>query len=201
MGVGLPCGTSVNYLGHLFLSGTDPLVTTGNFMADEVKGRDLSRFSEPLQQGIRLHRSIDTFMDQHPSVQAGRARVRAHAGRYAGVVMDLFYDHLLAREWSRWNAEPLPDYAQRMYALLQDHEALLPDRIRYMLGFMIRRDWLTNYATISGIGRSIQGLSERVPRGDVMSGSEKILAEHIEVYQQEFTVFLPAILEHTRGMR
>jgi acyl carrier protein phosphodiesterase len=85
----------MNYLGHLFLSGDDPLVIVGNFMADAVKGGRLEGFPEKVVKGIRLHRAIDGFTDSHPAQRAGRERVRAYAGRYSGVVMDMFFDHLL----------------------------------------------------------------------------------------------------------
>lgn len=191
----------MNYLGHLYLSGNDPQVILGNFMADDVKGRDLSRFPEGVQNGIRLHRAIDSFTDQHPSLQAGRARVREHAGRYAGVVMDLFYDHLLASHWQRWHSEPLPVFAQRMYAVLSENETAMPEGIRYMFGFMKEHDWLTRYATLEGIGRSLHGLSMRVPSGSVMSGAEVVLGEHIDEYRAEFDIFLPAISVHTSAWR
>lgn len=191
----------VNYLGHLFLSGADPLAITGNFMADAVKGRDLSRFPESVQLGLRLHRAIDSFTDEHPSVRAGRARVREHAGRYAGVVMDLFYDHLLASRWSQWHHEPLPDFSQRMYAVLAANESLMPQDTRYLFSFMRQRDLLTNYASIEGIGRSLHGLSKRVPHGEVMAGAEAVLAEWIDEYRAEFDIFLPDAIVHTAPFR
>lgn len=191
----------MNYLGHLYLSGNDPQVIVGNFMADDVKGRDLSRFPEGVQNGIRLHRAIDSFTDQHPSLRAGRARVREYAGRYAGVVMDLFYDHLLASHWSRWHAEPLPVFAQRMYAVIAANHDAMPEGIRYMFGFMKEQDWLMRYTTLEGIGRSLHGLSMRVPSGSVMSGAEVVLSEHIDEYRTEFDIFLPAISVHTSAWR
>ena len=127
--------------------------------------------------------------------------MREHAGRYAGVVMDLFYDHLLASQWERWHAEPLPVFAQRMYAFLKENEAAMPEGIRYMFGFMMQHDWLTNYATLEGIGRSLHGLSMRVPQGAPMSGAEVVLAEHIDEYRAEFAIFLPAISVHTSAWR
>lgn len=191
----------MNYLGHLYLSGEDPQVILGNFMADDIKGRDLSRFTEGVRSGIQLHRAIDSFTDQHPALQAGRARVRAHAGRYAGVVMDLFCDHLLASRWSQLHDEPLPVFAQRMYALLQARETDMPTGIRYMFGFMKERDWLTSYATLEGIGRALHGLSKRVPMGAPMSGAEVVLADHIDEYHKEFDIFLPDIHVHTQAWR
>ncbi|MEO8588267.1 MAG: ACP phosphodiesterase [Flavobacteriales bacterium] len=190
----------MNFLGHLFLSGDEPLVITGNFMADAVKGRDLSRFHPDLQRGIRLHRAIDSFTDQHPANRTGRERVRTHAGRYSGVVMDLFYDHLLASRWSDRSKEPLPEFAQRMYTLLLDHGEHLPERTAHMLPFMVKHDWLTSYATLQGIGRALAGLAQRVPMGSPMVGAERVLAGHIDVYRSEFDVFLPDIQQHLAAL-
>ncbi len=186
-------GFEMNFLAHLYLSGTQPLVIVGNFMADAVKGRDLSRFPEPLEQGIRLHRAIDHFTDTHPLQRAGRERSRAYAGRYAGVVMDLFYDHLLAREWSKWHPEPLPDFAQRMYELLLEHEHLMPERTKEMLPYMVKYDWLASYAHVDGLARALSGLAQRVPEGHVMRGAEQILLDHFDEFQSEFELFMPEL--------
>lgn len=191
----------MNFLGHLFLSGDDHQVTVGNFMADGIKGRDLSRFPEGLQKGIRLHRAIDSFTDSHPIQQQGRERAHAFAGRYASVVMDLFYDHILARNWSAFHPEPLPAFAQRMYTLLERNLNVMPERTRRMLPYMIEGDWLTSYATLEGIGWALDGLSRRVPEGDPMRGAEVVLKEHMAEYTAEFKLFLPAIVEHTASYR
>ena len=191
----------MNFLGHLFLSGEEPLVTVGNFMADAVKGRDLDRFHPHIRKGIRLHRAIDSFTDQHPLFVTGRARARIHAGRYAGVVMDLFYDHLLAAQWERWHPERLEQFAQRMYDLLNINRELLPQRTRQMLPHMVAGDWLTSYASIDGIGRALHGLSVRAREGASISGAERILAENLNVYADEFAEFLPQVRDHVEQLK
>lgn len=191
----------MNFLGHLFLSGTETEVIVGNFMGDSVKGRNLSGFGPGIEQGLRLHRAIDSFTDTHPLVRKGRERVHGHAGRYASVVMDLFYDHLLARSWSLYHHEPLSDFAHRMYTLLESHKLLMPERTRYMLPYMVRYDWLSSYASLDGIARALYGLSQRVPAGAPMRGAEQVLAQHLESYAVEFTAFLPEVIEHTRIYR
>lgn len=191
----------MNFLGHLYLSGSDTEVIVGNFMGDAIKGRDLSRFSSGIERGLRLHRTIDSFTDTHPMLRAGRERVHAHAGRYASVVMDLFYDHLLAEQWERFHVEPLPAFAQRMYRLLEANEAHMPERTRRMLPYMVAGDWLTSYASLDGIGRALDGLSRRVREGAPMRGAERVLALHWERYDQEFKTFLPAVEEATRTYR
>ncbi|MBX2980652.1 MAG: DUF479 domain-containing protein [Flavobacteriales bacterium] len=190
----------MNFLGHLYLSGSDPLVTVGNFMADAVKGSDLSRFPAGVQAGIRLHRAIDSYTDEHPLFRTGRARVRTHAGRYAGVVMDLFYDHLLASHWQHWHPEPLPQFAQRMYSLLHSHAHLLPERMAFVLKHMHQGDWLSSYAEMSGLRGALQGMARRAPQGGSMAGAEVVLVQHLEAYRAEFTDFLPQIGQHLRSL-
>lgn len=186
----------MNFLGHLYLSGDEPLVIVGNFMADAVKGRDLGRFDPDVRRGIRLHRTIDVFTDQHPLTLAGRERLRAHAGKYAGVALDLFYDHVLAANWHELHDEPLPVFSRRMYALLEAHGHLLPERTRGMLPYMMRHDWLGSYAGIEGIGRALEGLSVRVPAGAPLRGAERVLDAHYADYRTEGLAFVREIREH-----
>src|SRR5690606_34877755 len=180
---------SMNFLGHLLVSGEAPLVIVGNFMADAVKGRDLSSWSAGLRKGIRMHRRIDSFTDNHPLTLQGRERLRAHAGKYAGVALDLFYDHALAVSWHRLSEEPLADFAQRMYGLLERHAHLMPARTQYMLPHMVRNDWLTSYATIPGLARALNGLAARVPGGEALSGAEQVLLAHYSAFVEECLLF------------
>jgi acyl carrier protein phosphodiesterase len=174
------------------------LTITGNFMADGVKGRDLSAYPDALQRGLRMHRMIDSFTDTHPLTLQGRERLREHCGKYAGVALDLFYDHCIARRWSHFHPEPLQVFTHRMYELLTAHAAWMPEGQRRMLPYMVQGDWLTSYATLEGIGRALTGLSRRVPRGHVLDGAEVVLAQHIDAYQAETEAFVPALREHLR---
>jgi acyl carrier protein phosphodiesterase len=186
----------MNFLGHLYLSGDHPLVITGNFMADAVKGRDMSGLHPLVAEGVRLHRRIDAFTDSPRPAHPGRIALVEHAGRYAPVVLDMFFDHLLASEWSRWHPEPLPAFAGRMYALLQEHSHLMPERTRAMLPYMVAGDWLSSYARIEGLGRALDGLSRRVAGGARMEGAEQVLVRERKAFEDEFEVFLPALKGH-----
>lgn len=187
----------MNFLGHLLVSANDtPLVITGNFMADAVKGRDLSAWDPGLQNGIRMHRRIDSFTDNHPLTLQGRERLRDHCGKYAGVALDLFYDHAIANQWGELSAEALPDFAQRMYALLQAHSGLMPVRTQHMLPYMVANDWLSSYAEVRGISRALGGLSKRVPGGEALVGAERVLQAHEELFAAECREFLQDLFHH-----
>ena len=191
----------MNFLGHLFVSGNRPLVITGNFMADAVKGRDLSHWSPGLQAGIRMHRRIDSYTDNHPLTLKGRERLRGHCGKYAGVALDLFYDHAIAKHWDRLSDEPLETFARRMYALLQAHSHLMPAATRHMLPYMVKNDWLTSYARVEGIARALKGLSGRVPGGQALLGAEVVLQAHHAAFEEECLQFLPDLEMHLADAR
>jgi acyl carrier protein phosphodiesterase len=193
--------SGMNYLGHLYLSGEEPLVIVGNFMADDVKGRYFDHHHPLVQRGIRLHRTIDSFTDAHPLQREGRARLRRHAGRYAGVVMDMFYDHLLARHWSSHCDESLEAFTGRMYRVLGGHQEHLPVATRRMLTHMTSADWLGSYATEVGLARALSGMAVRVPEGHVMNGAEMVLMDNMDRYTAEFDAFIRDIRDHLRKHR
>ncbi|HRN37517.1 MAG: ACP phosphodiesterase [Flavobacteriales bacterium] len=186
----------MNYLGHLLVSGNEPLVIVGNFMADAVKGRDLSAWSPGLRSGIRMHREIDTYTDNHPLTLQGRERLRSHCGKYAGVALDLFYDHAIASRWDLLNTEPLDVFTARMYAMLQQHSHLMPARTQHMLQYMVAHDWLNSYANVDGIARALRGLSSRVPGGEALLGAEEVLLAHHAAFEQECLAFLKDLGDH-----
>lgn len=194
----------MNFLAHLLLSGAPATtpdyadVVVGNFAAEAVRGRaGLLAFAPAVQRGIRLHRFIDSFTDAHPLVRRSTARLRAAGlGKWAGVVADMGYDHLLARDFARYHddaAEALPAFSQRLYALLRARRAELPARLQHLLHYMRRDDWLSGYADPAGLARALLGLSRRAPGGAVLaSGADAFLAE-LPAYQVDFEAFWPEL--------
>ena len=189
----------MNFLAHLFLSGAPGSATyadvlVGNFIADSVPGRQLENYPPAVQAGIRLHRAIDTYTDQHPVVRRGTQRLRAAGyGKYAGVISDMFLDHFLARDFAEFSLESLPDFARRVYALLQAREAEMPPRVRHMLPYMVQHNWLLGYVETEGIGRALAGLSRRATAGSGMDTAAAELVAHYEAYEADFKAFFPQL--------
>ncbi|MBC8082263.1 MAG: DUF479 domain-containing protein [Hymenobacter sp.] len=194
----------MNFLAHLLLSGppaTTPNyadIVVGNFAAEAVRGRAaLAAYPPAVQRGIRLHRLIDSFTDTHPIVRRSTARLRAAGlSKWAGVVADVGYDHLLARDFARYHddvTESLPAFAHRQYALLHARRQELPERLQHMLQYMRRDDWLTGYARPEGLERALAGLSRRVPAAAVLAtGATAFLAER-PAYEADFREFWPEL--------
>ena len=191
----------MNFLAHLFLSGTpgpapyaDVLV--GNFIADSVPGRQLENYPPAVQTGIRLHRAIDTFTDQHPVVRRSTLRLReAGYGKYAGVISDMFLDHFLARNFSDFSSETLPEFTQRVYALLTARQAEMPPRVQHFLPHLTQHNWLLHSAAPEGIARALGGLSRRATAGSGMETAVDERQANYVAYEADFREFFPQLQE------
>ena len=151
----------MNFLAHLYLSGNNTQIMMGNFFADHVRGNRFQHFPEAIQQGILLHRKIDTFTDNHKIVRISKRRLHERYGHYDGVIIDIFYDHFLAKNWSSYSQIPLAIFVKNVYQLLQKHFSILPKKTQELLPYMIQYDWLYNYQFEKGIEQVLQGMNRR----------------------------------------
>jgi acyl carrier protein phosphodiesterase len=191
----------MNFLAHLYLSGNNAKIMVGNFIGDFVKGRNLLEQFEPeIARGIEIHRAIDAFTDTHPVVRKSKIRLRPTYRHYAPVIVDIFYDHFLARYWDRYNTAPLPEFARHAYGTIEQHHAVLPESVRYMLPYMINGNWLVNYATLEGIQRALSGMARRASHPSRMEEAVNDLRMHYDDFRVEFEEFFPALEKHIRAM-
>lgn len=181
----------MNYLAHIFLSGEERDLMVGNFIADAVKGKQLERFSPGIQRGIRLHRAIDSFTDNHEITRQSRQRLYPEYRHYSGVITDIYYDHFLAKNWSQYHPMGLNDYTVEVYKTFDDYQEILPDQIVHMLQYMVPQNWLLNYAHYDGIERVLKGMSRRTKFDSQMELAIIELKEHHELFEEEFTLFFP----------
>lgn len=179
----------MNYLAHIFLSGNNDLIKIGNFMADGIRGNDYLHFPEEVKKGIILHRHIDTFTDAHPIYRKSKHRLHEKYGHYAGVIMDILYDHFLAKNWSNYSDEKLDDYAANFYKSLEDNYAILTEKTRNLLPYMTERNWLTSYGTIAGIEMILFQMDYRTKHIANMQEAVVELQEFYSDFEEEFTLF------------
>ena len=152
----------MNYLAHLLLADDTPPSLVGNLIADFIKGPQFQTLSAEVQQGIRLHRQVDGFTDRHPVVQRSIQRVSARWGWFSGILIDMWYDHLLSQEWERFSPVPLRAFVDRVHIVLRDQMVGLPEEVCYGLTRLIEVDRLANYGHIAGITDSLVHLSKRI---------------------------------------
>jgi acyl carrier protein phosphodiesterase len=179
----------MNFLAHIYLSGENQGITIGNFIADGIKGNKYLSYREDLQKGILLHRSIDSFTDQHPIVRQSTKRLHENHGHYSGVIVDIFYDHFLAKNWEHYHHKPLNEYVSEFYKLLETNFEVLPLKIQNMMPIMISNNWLLSYATIAGINTILEQMSRRVKHTNNMDIACVDLEKYYKEFEQDFTVF------------
>jgi len=185
----------MNFLAHAYLAGNSEPLLIGNFIADFVKGSQIDQFDSDIIQGILMHRKIDDFTDNHPVFKRSRKRILLKYRHYSGVIIDLYYDHFLARNWEIYASQPLEQFVDRIYSTMQDHFQIMPQRVQYMLPYMIKYNWLVNYGTIDGIHRSLKGLSRRTNHYSGMEYAAKDLVEKYNEFEMDFSEFFPEIME------
>ncbi|CAH8286376.1 acyl carrier protein phosphodiesterase [Mariniflexile fucanivorans] len=184
----------MNYLAHIYLSGENDLVTIGNFIADGIKGKSYKKYQKNIQTGILLHRNIDTFTDAHPTVRLSTKRLHEKYGHYSGIIVDILYDHFLAKNWSRYSDVPLNEYVGNFYNSLEIHYDILPLRIQKMMPYMLTDNWLLNYASIHGISRVLEGMNRRTKNRSGMNEAVKELEEFYSDFENEFSSFFDELI-------
>ncbi|WP_073097496.1 acyl carrier protein phosphodiesterase [Leeuwenhoekiella marinoflava] len=179
----------MNYLAHIYLSGDDSLITIGNFMADGIKGKQYKTYLPQLQKGILLHRSIDSFTDSHPIVKQSTKRLHSKYSHYSGVIVDILYDHFLAKNWKNYATTPLSSYIENFYDSLDEHFELLTPGIQRMIPHMIADNWLLSYTEISGIATVLYNMNRRTKNISGMDRAVEDLQLYYHDFENEFTLF------------
>lgn len=170
----------------------------GNYIADFVKGKEYENYSEGVQKGIIMHRDIDSFTDTHEIPLRTKERLISKYGKYSAVLVDMFYDHVLAREWSSYSPIALRSFTQSAYKALGNQRSSFPERASRMFGYMSQGDWLSGYATLEGMGAALSGISRRASFENNMDEAVNELKEHYELYKIDFEEYFPILIAHLR---
>lgn len=187
----------MNYLAHLLLSGNDEELRIGNFIADSVRGKNLSRFPARIAQGITLHRAIDTFTDTHPIVKESKNLIRDTYGLWSSVIVDLFYDHFLAANWDDYHNTPLEQYTLHFYDDLKKHWAILPRRIQNFYPIMVEHNWIYSYRTVDGMGTILYQMNKRTKGKSKMDLAVAELLEYYDILKEHFRLFFKELQEYS----
>ncbi|MEY4432436.1 MAG: hypothetical protein RLZZ44_566 [Bacteroidota bacterium] len=179
----------MNYLAHIHLSGENEFIKIGNFMADGVRGKHYENFHPEIQKGILLHRAIDTFTDAHPVFRQSTKKLHSRYHHYAGVIVDLYYDHFLAKNWLTHSDESLENYSARFYQSLLDNHAILTTKTQHILPYMMKYNWLVSYQSIQGLERILSQMDQRTKNQSQMRFATEELVSHYDELEAEFSLF------------
>ena len=184
----------MNYLAHVFLSGRTPEAVVGGLLGDFVKGSVDERYGVREREGILLHRRIDRYTDNHEVVRASRCLVSPLRRRFAGIMVDVFYDHFLARHWASFAEVPLEEFAHEVYAILQHRLGEFPERLQYVVPRMVRDDWLVSYRELWRVGAALDGISTRLRRSNTLAGGVHELEANYGEFEKHFLIFFPQLM-------
>jgi acyl carrier protein phosphodiesterase len=189
----------VNYLAHIYLSNEEEEITLGNFIADGVKGKKYVQFPLGIQQGILLHRAIDSYTDEHPIVRKSTKRLHKKYSHYSGVIVDILYDHFLAKNWTQYHSIPLHKYTENFYNLINSNFDRLTPRIQKMMPYMIEQNWLLSYASIDGIGKILDQMNRRTNNQSKMNLAVIELTKYYKEFEEEFTLFFEDLKKYSKN--
>ncbi len=193
----------MNFLAHIFLSGENDDIKIGNFLGDFVKGRlnklTNTQYSQGVVHGMALHREIDFFTDNHPIVRQSIDRLQPKYHKFSGIVVDMFYDHILAKNFNQYSKVSLEKYAQNFYDLLESRKSEIPEPMARMVNSMVTRNWFLGYKNYEGIEWALIGISKRLSFESGIENAIEELRKDYFLYEAEFHQFFPEIIQNSNN--
>ena len=186
----------MNYLAHIYLSGDSDEIILGNFIGDFVKGNKYQNYPDQVAFGIRLHRRIDLFTDQHPDVRKCIDVLKPGYGRYSGIVVDVFFDHFLAANWNNYSEYTLREFSKHAHAVFLSNFMLLPFRVKQFLPFLIQNKRLESYAHRENMYPVLEIMSRRTSLPANSEWAMQILQKEYDQFEALFRSFFAEMIEY-----
>ncbi len=185
----------MNFLAHIFLSGPDENLVVGNFLADFISNKEVFKLPANIQKGVQMHRQIDTFTDHHPIVRKSAKRLHKAHGKYAPVILDVFYDFLLAQNWERYSTQSLEVFTADVYEVLLRHLPLMPEILQDRLPRMIADNWLVRYGTEEGLRFTFSRVKLRSSAPHFFENAVESLTSNYHEFEEAFNIFFPEVID------
>jgi acyl carrier protein phosphodiesterase len=187
----------MNFLAHLYLSGSNEEIRLGNFIGDYVKGSDYRKYPLGVRKGILLHRQIDNFTDNHPVVRQHKALFYQKYHKYSGVVTDILYDHFLSTQWNHFSDESLNDFIDEMYRWIEKSVELIPADMQKVIPSLLKNQWLRSYLTLEGIESVLIGMSKGTSLPAEHEFALFIIRKHYEELRHAFLPYFEELILFT----
>ncbi len=192
----------MNYLAHVYLARHSGDAMFGALLGDFVKMDGASRYDPSIAREIVLHRQVDSYTDQHPIIQDARRLFSDQRRRYAGIALDIFYDHILIKHWTRYSELEVSQFIQEFYQAVIERSALFPPPLVFAAPRMLEQDWLGSYAEFSGVELALRRVSSRLSRNGILLQQTSIdLRENYDRLEQGFVDFFPELIDYVTRQR
>jgi acyl carrier protein phosphodiesterase len=186
----------MNYLGHIYFSNNDFELAIANLFGDHVKGTHFDQYSPKIVNGIILHREIDNYIDTHPSVKKILPILRTSLPKVAGIAIDLYFDHLLAKNWKLFHPTPLNDFLQSFYMQIKGNTQIYPDFFLEYLQKMIDYNWMSHYYTKGGLNKMCHGVSQKLSFKNQLVNGLHVYNAHEKLIETAFHEYMSDANEH-----
>ncbi|TGN41684.1 acyl carrier protein phosphodiesterase [Marinobacter confluentis] len=186
----------MNHLAHLFLAPDSELHRVGSLLGDFARGLDSSALPTALHEGLQHHRSVDAFTDQHPEVMASKRLFSAQRRRFAGVALDILYDHYLLRNWHRFSTMDREAFIDQVYQELENHRQTMPEKMQRVTGLIVQHDWFRSYQDLDNIGFALDRVAGRIRFSHSFHGIIEEIRTHDVELERRFLAFFPDLRAH-----
>jgi acyl carrier protein phosphodiesterase len=185
----------MNYLAHIYLASQSDEAMIGALLGDFAKADYAGAYTPEIEREIAIHRKVDGYTDSHPVVLAAKELFEPGRRRFAGILLDMFYDHVLIVNWPRYSAQPVDDLIARFYRALEARQAILPERLQRMLPYMVGQDWLGSYRDLAGVELAAARVSQRLSRnGELLRAGLEDLRGNYAALSEGFHAFFPDLI-------
>jgi acyl carrier protein phosphodiesterase len=191
----------MNFLAHLYLADDTPYSILGNMLGDFAESDFRERYNEEICRGIILHRKVDIFTDSHEIFLRSKRRVSDEYRLLKGIMIDIFYDHFLAKNWDFYSHTPLEDYSNYVYEIFATHQSLVPLRLQQMLPVMISGNWLLSYREIKEITWVLKGMSGRLSKKNKLAQGIEELQKNYDELENDFRKFFPRLVDYADDLK
>jgi len=186
----------MNYLAHVFLSGNNEEVIIGNFIGDYVKGKLFKKYSESVRKGILLHRGIDQYTDRNKTVRKSKSPLKEKYGKYSGIIVDIFYDHFLTKNWHKFSSQSLKDFTQNFHNILDKYYEILPEEVKKFVPSFINNNWINTYRSVEGMEIVLKRMSSVTTLPDETDYAIDVLRKNYNEIEEDFLNYFPELASY-----
>ena len=184
----------MNFVAHLFLAQPTADSYFGNLLGDFRRGVDLNRYSDAIQAGVSNHIFVDKFTDSHALVRDAKRLVSDKRRRFAGIMLDVLFDHFLLKHWSLYSACSFEAFSCNVYSGLAERVVIMPTGMQPMIRSLLEGHWLTVYRDMSGVERALERTAGRIRFAHNFNGSIEEIHRAYESFEQAFLQFFPQLV-------
>ncbi|MCW8108351.1 ACP phosphodiesterase [Alteromonas ponticola] len=186
----------MNYLAHLYLAQPTADSFYGNLLGDFGGKRQVKRIALPVKRGLENHYLVDKFTDNDPAIRQAKDYFAAKRKRFAGIAIDVLFDHFLIAHWCDFHEQSLSTFKRKGFQLLNARIADMPPRMQRTVISITKNDWFKSYETLDGVGLALDNIADNIRFTNSFSGAVEDIHRHYHELNTVFLDFFPRLINH-----